>query len=129
MIKVREIVAERMKTLSTTVEEEVISTMVEREVDKRSALIVKGLDLLTDAEKVRNKIKPDLVGFAVDGKVTSESYSKSKLDELNKINSRIEKLTKAINKAIEGDLNDLTNLASGKDTGGDKSQSSAEDYS
>lgn len=114
-MEIRTKIAEQLSNISPKVENDVVETLVTREVFKRSAAIVQALEDLSDLEKNLKKIKPDQSGFDVDGKVISETYSKTRLEELNKTKAKIDKYTKAIDNALNGDLSDVYNLNSKKD--------------
>jgi hypothetical protein len=112
----RETVAAQVAAISPAVEEKVVAHFVTAETKKRADAIVKGMDDLTAAQKDRAKIaKPDAVNYNADRTVASETYTKPRLDEIDKIDKRIDKLTKALDKAIAGDMGDLLNLGKGGD--------------
>lgn len=114
-MEIRTKIAEQLSNISPKVENDVVEALVAREVSKRSAAIVQALDDLSELEKTMKKTKPDQQSFDVEGKVISETYSKNRFEELNKIKAKIEKYTKAIDKALNGDLSDVYNLNSQKD--------------
>lgn len=104
-------VAESIANIAPKVEDQVVEAIVERELEKRSTAIVKAMDTLTKFENDLKKIKPDQTSFSEIGEKISESYSKAKLEEKNKLTQKIDKNTKAINKALEtGDYQDVYNL-------------------
>lgn len=108
----RAAVATRLSSISPAVESEVIDALVAREVTRRKDLIVKGLDQLDGVNREFYKInKPDIQNFNADGTVANSAYSKDRLEEIKKAAEKVEKLTKALDKAIaKGDLGDLSNL-------------------
>lgn len=110
-------VAEKLAELGgSMVEDRVVDTMLEREIEKRSNALVKVMDLLEQAEKSFKKLGPDQHTFNVDGSKATEGYSKSRIDERNKATKQVARLTGAINKALgpNKDYGDVYNLASGK---------------
>lgn len=129
-------VADLLKTTGVSaIEEQVAETLFKREIDKRSEAVVKVLDLISQEEKELKKIdRPDNIVYDRTGKPLGEgSYSKARLELIQKGTKKIERLKGAINKALEkSDYGDLYNAASGKlkddDTGGsDKSAGGSED--
>ena len=70
------------------------------------------MDDLVALQKERQKIaRPDQVTFNADRTPATETYSRARLDELDKADRKIGKLTAALDKAIDtGDLADLYNL-------------------
>ena len=106
--------AEKISELSPLVENDVIESLVNRELTKRSNAIVLVMDKLSKLEGDLKKVRPDNT-FDADGNKVSEYFTKAKIDEKNKLNQNIEKHTKAINKALEkADFGDVYNLSSGK---------------
>lgn len=119
MSSIREKIAEQLAELSPSVEAQVISTMTEREIDKRANAIVTVLDKASKLKNDLNKCRPDQIMYDTEGKKVSEGFSKAKLDERNKILAVIKKHDDAINKALEKqDFADVYNLAGGKDSKG-----------
>lgn len=110
-------VAERIGAIGPEVNERVIETLTERELEKRANLIVAKNDELVAFKKELNKIKPDVGGsFLEDGtEVKATSYSKAKFEERKKLLEKIAKYEKALTLAcVKGDmskLNDLANVA------------------
>lgn len=117
-------VAEKIAKINPRVEEQVVDTLVDRELDKRSKALVIVLDKLAELEKGLKKLGPDQVNYNPDGSKATEFFSKSRLDEKNKHIGKIDKHTKAITKALDnGDFSDVYNLSQGKDTGDGKDSS------
>lgn len=108
----RTAVATRLTAISPAVESEVIDTLVAREVARRKDMIVKGLDQLDSVTREFHKVnKPDIQNFNADGTVATSAYSKERLEEIKKAQEKLDKLTKALDKAIaKGDIGDLSNL-------------------
>jgi len=108
------------------VADQVKAAIVTSEINKRSEAIIKGLDKLDSLQRADKKIKPDMVQYDTAGTVISENWSKAKLDEKNKSQATIRKLTSAINKALgNGDFGDLTGIM-GADTNGKKDKVTSE---
>lgn len=111
MTSVREKIMERTAALSPEVEEQVVNHYVEKEKNRRSDALVKGMDKLTSLENDLKKIKPDQVQLDADGKELSSSYSKAKYEEKKKLEEQIGKLEKIIDKALtKAEFGDLYNV-------------------
>lgn len=110
-INIREKVGEQIAALSPAVEAKVVEHFVEKEAARRADAIIKGIDKLDELTRERRKTgKGDLVSYNSDGSVATQTYSKERLDANKKADEQIAKLTKAINKALEGDVSDLFSL-------------------
>lgn len=110
-LSLRDTVSEKLAAISPEVEAQVIEIRVKRELNKRADIIGKGIDELDRLDREFNKTnRPDQQAFNADGSSASETYSKAKIEEIKKLEGRREKLTKAIDKALSGDMNDLINL-------------------
>lgn len=95
----------------------VADLLVNSELDKRAQALKKCMDLLSQETKNLAKLRPDLVTYDVHGKETSQNYTKKQIDERAKVQKRIDKLTGAINKALneeKPDFSDVYNLQNGK---------------
>lgn len=114
-MEIQKKIAEQIGGISPKVADDVVEALVNRELSKRSAAIVQALDGLSELEKQLKRTKPDQASYNADGSVASETFSKSKLDELLKLKGKIEKYIKAIDKALTGDMGDVYNLNSNKD--------------
>lgn len=113
-------VAETIANISPKVEDKVVDVLVDREVKRRSDALVSALDKLDKMEKELLKIKADQISFDEDGKVVSQTYSKAKKEEKDKLSQKITKAVNAINKALEkGDYGDVYNI----DKAGDSQKS------
>ena len=122
-ISVQQKIATQIAELAPSVEETVVNTLVERELAKRSEAVVQCMDTLAKLEGDLRKTKPDQVSFDNDGKIISESFSKSKFEEKKKLIDRIGKYTSAITKAIEkADFSDVYNLKNQGAGGGSSSK-------
>ena len=129
-ISIAEKVAEQISGLGPSVEADVIEALVERESKRRSTALVDGIDKLAKLENELKRLKPDIVQYDEKGQIVSSTFSKARYDEMKKANEQIEKLTKAINKALEKeDFSDLYNMFKQQSPGGDKSASDKKDSS
>jgi uncharacterized protein (DUF736 family) len=118
-------VAEKIADISPRVEDQVVEVLVGRELEKRSEALVKILDILDQLEKDMKKVKPDQRTYSETGEELTATWSKSKLDERNKLNVKLDKIGKAIDKALDtGDYDDVNKLIKG---GGDQKQGSGTD--
>src|SRR6185437_7617995 len=106
----RERVDQEIGNSGSTITDRVVSHFVDTEVKRRADLIVSGINLLRQAELDHRKIKPDQTMYDAEGTVVHEGFSKGKLDEKKKHAERIEKIQKAIDQAIGGDLSKLDEL-------------------
>lgn len=104
-------VAERIKASAPDVEQRLVDMLVEKEVSRRVEVVGQGVGKANDLEKELRKIdKPDSETFNADGSTATATYTKARLEELKKTREKLDKLNKAIDKALAGDLGDLTNL-------------------
>lgn len=102
-------VAERLGNSGPAVRERVIDTLVEREVASRAEALDKALAKRNEYTRELRKLeKPDVEQFDADGKVTSSSFSKARVDELKKAREGLTKLEGAIDKALTN--NDFAKL-------------------
>jgi hypothetical protein len=91
------------KILKQTVEQ-----LVNQEVEVRKNLIIEGLKTYEDLKDKLSKIKPDVLGYDETGKVTSESFSKAKVDEKIKLEKQFKEIESALNLAMtNGDYKKL----------------------
>lgn len=124
-------VAEKVAGSGTSVRDAVVNELANREIARRTNAVVKGFDLLAEAQKELNKIKPDQVSFNGDGTKAQELWSKAKLEEKKKAEAKIAKITAALDKATADtpDYSGLFNLVGGKgdaSTGGNDAQPASE---
>lgn len=112
LIGIRAAVAAGVASLGGRTREQVVEHFATLQANKQAEALIKGLEKLTQLERDLQKInKPDVQTFNEDGTVASATFSKERIEERKKLNEQIEKLTKAINKADEGDdFGDLYNL-------------------
>lgn len=94
-------VTSAIKDSSKTVQNKVIDVLVEREIEKRSSALVKGIDQLSKLKVEINKIRPDVINYDADGKAIGEgSFSKPTVDKLKQTKEKFNKLERAIQKAL-----------------------------
>lgn len=99
------------------VTDDVVSRLVKEELGKRAGLVVQALARLNELELEVKKIKPDAQFFDSDGNVVgTPAFSKEKSEALKKGREKVEKLTKAIEKALgkDADYEGLKKLLSEK---------------
>lgn len=102
-------VAVKISNSTRQVVDAVVDQFVTLEVTRRTDLLFKAIE---DCNKQRNefkKIKPDVQSFDADGKLISESWSKTKVEERKKAIEAIKKKEKVIEKALAGDFSLLLN--------------------
>ena len=116
MPTIHEQVAEKLSGISPAVSERVVDTLVEKEVNRRVEMITQGLAKLSDMEREMRKLnKPDVETFNHDGSPANVGFTKQKLDDISKQQQKMDKLTKALDNAIDkGDFGDLNNLVQNK---------------
>lgn len=107
----RETVVERLKSSAGTVTEKVLKVLLEKELDRRSEMLLQALDKRDALIKEGRKFKPDLVSYAADGTTLSEGWSKPKLDEKNRHQDKLSKLERSIEDALSGVDVDFSKLA------------------
>lgn len=115
---------EKIKKLVTTdvVEEDLVKVVSNREIAKRSSALATLLELIQRQENDIRKIKPDLEQYAEDGTPTGVFYSKGQSEALKRARERLDKMEKAFEKGIKGDLSDVYNLIKDKNEGGKESK-------
>lgn len=113
------------------VEDKVVDALVAREVSRRSDALTKAIDEYARIEGEIKRIKPDVVTYNIDKSIKDSSYSKAKVEELEKLNKKLDKHEKAITKALEdkdyGDLYNLGKSDGNSDKTGDSSKSGGEE--
>jgi len=125
--KVAELIA---KAGGDRLETELVDLLVDREMEKRKPVLVQAIDHMGVLSEELKKIdKPDHKIMNSDNTVKEEGYTPKRLEEIKKTKEKIDKLTKAFEKAFSnGNLKDLnTLLQSGKQDGKDQTKSGAED--
>jgi chaperonin cofactor prefoldin len=103
----------RTEIKSADVGAEVVSRRAATEVNRRADLIANGLAKYDTMEKELKALKPDIPAvLRSDGEVlVDDGFTKKTIEARKKLTARLEKLEKAINKALEArDYGDLQNL-------------------
>jgi len=113
-MKLHERIVESLADVGPKVEDAVVDAMVTREVNKRSQAIVTVMDKLHRLENETKKIsKPDQESYDGEGKLVSQTFSKEKAKAIKEHGEKVEKVRKALSKALdEGDYSLLYDLAS-----------------
>lgn len=99
MASLKETIAERVAALVLSVQEGVVTVLVDQVKDKRVKAILTALNLLEEKQKELKKIKPEQT-FDADGKVASEFFTKPNNETRKKTNEAIAKIEKALEKAL-----------------------------
>jgi multidrug resistance efflux pump len=112
MTSINEQVAAKLADISPTVTGKVVDLLVEKEVNRRVELITQGLSKLNEFDRETRKLsKPDVEAFNADLTPAAPQFTKARVEEIKKHGEKVEKLTKALDKAIDsGDIGDLANL-------------------
>lgn len=109
-------VAKEIASSSAEVEEKVVKALAKLEIDRRSDAIIQAYQGLKKLDKTFKRLGPDVQTFDEKGEKTSESYSKTRVEERKKTQDRINKWTNAINKALDKkEFDDVYNLGSVED--------------
>jgi hypothetical protein len=82
------------------VRKRVVDELVEDEIAKRSKKLATVLAKRQEAWRELQKIKPDQASYNEKHEKVSETYSKGKMEERKKLEEKIAKMDKAINKAV-----------------------------
>jgi hypothetical protein len=116
-VSIQQKVATKIAESGPAVEDIIVGKLVQAELSKRTELVMKGMGILDTLRKDLKKIdKPDIEGtFNAEGQPNNDAkYTKGKIDEITKAKQKVEKLTKAIDEALEkndgdsyGKLNEL----------------------
>ncbi len=112
-------VTENINSSNAAVADKVVNYFVEIEVDRRVNSLTKSIQELEKLDKDLLKVKPDQKSYSAEGMVVAETFSQAKIDERKKLQEKINKLRKAIEKALNenqfGDLFNLTNAQKSED--------------
>ena len=108
---INEAIADQIAGSSTVVREIVIRTMVDAEVNRRTNMLVEAIQKAEQQRRELRKFKPDQISYTENGEVASATWSKEVLEDKKKATEKLEKLERAIEKALTaGEFNDLSNL-------------------
>jgi hypothetical protein len=119
--KVADQVAEDIKGMNPDVKTALVDALVDREKVKRVDALVICYDKWQKLRgEMRKAERPDNVTMDKDGKVVSESFSKKAYEALKTLREKADKIAKAIEKALNGDVSDAYNIARDKGDGGEK---------
>lgn len=130
MANIREQIVEALASLNPRIEADVINVFADREADRKCKAMVKVIDELDTRESELKKFGPDMVSYNKDGVKIDENFSKVRIEQRQKLEARILKLTNALSKALDKkDWSDVFKLSSGKDTSKDSTGNNEEDDS
>jgi hypothetical protein len=105
-------VAQVISGSNEKVQEAVIEILAGKEITRRTDAVVSAIAELNKMESELKKIKPDVVSYDENEVEVSANWTKGKLEEKKKLTGKIEKLTKALDKALgTGDYCDLLNYS------------------
>jgi hypothetical protein len=99
MATLKEQVAERIATLGPTVQDGVVSVLVEQVKEKRIKAVLTALTLLEENGKAMKKIKPEQT-FGTDHKVVTEFFTKANMEARKKLEESTAKIERALEKAL-----------------------------
>lgn len=97
---VREAVAAKLASSGDLVAQNVISMLAEAELGRREKLVLAALTQMDAVDKSIAKIRPDQKSLDADGKLTGESYSASRYEELKKSRELASRWSAALDKAL-----------------------------
>lgn len=103
-------------------------TVADREISKRAAALATLWETILKQEVEVKKVKPDLQKYGEDEKLIEEYFSKNQMEVLKKSRERLDRMSKAFEKGLAGDMKDVYDLnnQSGKDKGGSGKENSGE---
>ncbi len=108
MSTIQEEVAKKIIGSGTTVKEIVVDTLAQIEINRRVELITKGISKQDTLKKEFDKInRDDITTYIKD--VPTSAMSDARFKEIKKAEEGLEKLTKAIDKALEDNTADAYN--------------------
>ena len=108
MSTIQEEVAKKISTSGSHVKETVINTLAQIEINRRVDLITKGIAKQDTLKKEFDKINRDDITTYVKGVPTS-AMSDSRFKEIKKAEEGLEKLSKALDKALDDNTADSYN--------------------
>ncbi len=80
--------------------DKVSSVLAEKEIERRTVLLISVFEKRKEAERALNKIKPDSILFDANGVKVSEGFTKAGMESLKKAKEALAKIDKAIEKAV-----------------------------
>lgn len=108
--EVRQFIKTKVAASNDKVTEGVKDKLVQIQITARIDQVIGALNKLSTLELEGRKIRPDLVAYDDQGQeLGTPGYSKAKSEELKKHREKVDKLTKAIEKAL-GDDRDYEGL-------------------
>ena len=114
VVSINSKVAERIKACAPEVEVRLVDTLVEKEVSRRVELIGQGLAKLDQMTREGYKLNKGNCTYNKDGSVASETFTKEQLETIKKHGEKKDKLQRAVEKALRGDMKDLPGLVNEK---------------
>jgi len=124
-VALRSEVKDRVKDASTngTIREMVVDSLTEVEVNRRAKLLESALDKRDQLYKELNGIKPDQVQCDANGAVANEFWTKGQAKKRQQATEKLNKLDKAIDKAVtDADYDNLKKVLDKLSGGGDKKE-------
>jgi len=82
------------------IRERVVNHLTEVEVERRATLLQSALDNRDEVYKELNKVRPDLVQYTEGGQVVNEFFSKEQSKKRKDATEKLNKIDKAIDKAV-----------------------------
>lgn len=128
MKSIREMVAEKLASLGPGIEDRVVDLLTEKELVRRTDLVLASIQKLDGLERDSQKLTEDQQFYDSTGAVTSKSFSKQRFEERKKNAEQQQKVQRALEAALDkNDWSQLPNVT-GKQKDGD-AQSSGENQS
>jgi hypothetical protein len=93
-------VSELLITSNASVRESVVKQLVDEKLEERKRQCLRGVVLIREFKHKINITKPENRGYAADGKVVNESYTKKQSEELKNFREHVERLESALNTAF-----------------------------
>lgn len=114
-MELKVLVAEKLASAGPSVKEKVLTNLFDKELDRRTAAVMKIVDKLDAFEKdLKKKEKGDIETFDAKGKALPAVFSKQRNEELKKLRENITKHEKALELAFDkSDFSKVLELAGG----------------
>jgi hypothetical protein len=93
-------VGEKIEQSLDIVKDDVVESLVKREVERRSGKILDVIKMIDSEKKELIKIKPDIVLLDDIGNIVSSNFSQESFKRKKEIENKINKYESAINKAL-----------------------------